>query len=171
MSNLNLLLPFLKSWLTFLKPLISNKRRNENYRILKVFQNKKDEYIAHIQIVSKSLAFYIRPEEILANDNFVEQFSARDVRTLTYLGYLGINNPRFKIMAQKLAMDNTIIFMLKKKGDINLTIKTATEIFQEPEIISNLPPSDACTIGYAVAEESFQMNKRSCLELRQKITG
>lgn len=45
-----------------------------------------------------------------------------------YLGYLGINSPKYKILAQRISEDNNIIFAIKKKGDKNIYTKTANEI-------------------------------------------
>jgi len=52
-----------------------------------VDESDDKEYIVTIQIINKSVTFRMKPEEILAKDALVDQFSPRDIRTLTYLGY------------------------------------------------------------------------------------
>lgn len=74
-----------------------------------------------IQIIGKATTFVAKPEELLMDDAIVDLFSPRDVRNLTYLGYLGINGPKYKILAQKLSeqADQTL-FAILKKGEKNI---------------------------------------------------
>ena len=89
----------------------------------------------------------------MANDHLVDQFSPRDIRALTYLGYLGVNGPKYKILAKKLSENEKITFVLKKKGEKKVFFKTADQIISETDIIPNLNSEDAKTIGYTVALE------------------
>ncbi len=124
------------------------------YKLVEVL-NKEDEYFVVIKLVEKNVTFQVKPEEILANDALVDKFSPRDIRTLTYLGYLGINSPKYKILAKRLSTDNDkIIFALKKKGANEIITKTADQISQEKDIILNLNSDDARTVGYIMASES-----------------
>ena len=119
-----------------------------------------EEFLVKIQLINRKLAFDKKPEDILADDEMVDQFSPRDIRTLTYLGYLGINEPKYKILAQRLSEENNQpIFALKKKGNKNIFIKTASEIANEHEILENLASKDAHIIGYTVANDSFNSEK------------
>lgn len=130
------------------------------YKLVEIIQ-EDDCYKVMIQVVNRNLTFQASPEEILANDALVDQFSPRDIRALTYLGYLGINSPQYKILAKTLSINNDkIIFTLKKKGDKNILTKTANEILNEKNIISNLNSNDAQIIGYTVATESIMEEKR-----------
>lgn len=139
------------------------------YRVTEIFQDEEGDYMVQVQIISKSLAFKARPEELLAKDNIVDQFSPRDVRTLTYLGYLGINSPKFKILAQRLSESNDkLIFAIKKKGHAKLIIKTADEIVTEKEILENLKPEDAHLVGYTFATEHVLDEKFEKQKLRGK---
>ena len=76
------------------------------YRIAEVTESEEKDYIVIIQIINKSVTFRMKPEEILAKDSLVDQFSPRDIRTLTYLGYLGVNSPKFEILAKRLSENN-----------------------------------------------------------------
>ena len=142
------------------------------YRVIEISQNDENEYIAKIQIINKNLTFKAQPEEILAKDTIVDQFSPRDIRTLTYLGYLGINNPKYKILAKRLSEnDKKIIFALKKKGQKKAIIKTANQIIQEKDIIDNLDSKDARLIGYALGSENTayeNLQKQQLLEENNK---
>ena len=96
----------LKKFWHEIKALNKHDTYTPSYRMTEIFQDEEGDYMVQVQIISKSLAFKARPEELLAKDDIVEQFSPRDVRTLTYLGYLGINSPKFTILAKRLSEDN-----------------------------------------------------------------
>lgn len=124
-------------------------------RISEICQDEEGQYLVNIQVINKNIAFTSKPEEILAKDSSVDQFSPRDIRTLTYLGYLGINSPKYQILAQRLAENNDqIVFAMRKKGDSSVIVKTAEQIRKEKDIIKNLSPEDAHRIGFTVGSES-----------------
>ena len=86
------------------------------YRIVEIIQEEDEEYSVKIQMINKSMIFTAKPEEILAKDEVIDQFSPRDVRTLTYLGYLSKNSPKYKILAHRLLEnDHRVVFILKGK--------------------------------------------------------
>jgi hypothetical protein len=131
------------------------------YRLEEIIRDKEEQYTVLVRVVNKHFTFKMKPEEILAEDKLVDQFSPRDIRTLTYLGYLGINAPKYKILAKRLSHENDkIIFALKKKGENKVIVKTADQILNEREILSSLNAEDAKTIGYTVGTESIYNEKR-----------
>ena len=125
------------------------------YRLLEILQDEDGEYTVSIQIINKSIVFSATPEEILAQDSLVDLFSPRDIRALTYIGYLSVNNPKYKILAQKLSQDSDkILFAIKKRGDKKVIVKTADEILREKEILDNMNAKDAHTVGYVVGNQT-----------------
>jgi hypothetical protein len=137
------------------------------YRIVEISQTKNEDYIVTIQLINKNITFNTKPEEILSNDDLVDNFSPRDVRTLTYLGYLSINNPKYKILAQRLSEENDkILFALQKRGDKNILVKTADEILREKEILDNLSAKDSHVVGYTVGSEGVLREKPQINELK-----
>lgn len=131
------------------------------YRVVAIEQDAEDEFTVTIQIINKNITFKAKPEEILAKDNLVDQFSPRDIRALTYLGYLGIHSPKYKVLAQRLSdKDNKLSFTIKHKGDKKIIVKTAGEIMKEKEILDNLNPNDAHLVGYTVGSEIASDEKR-----------
>lgn len=150
----------------FKKALVSLKEATQKttyapaYRVLEILKDEEDNYSVHIQLIGKSATFYAKPEEILAEDGLVDLFSPRDIRTLTYLGYLGVNAPKYKLLAKRLVEDNHIVFAIKKRGEKEILVKTSAQIFKEHEIIENMHPKDAETVGYAMAVESLQQEKK-----------
>lgn len=128
------------------------------YKLVEIRDEDK-EYTVVIKIVNKNITFDARPEEILANDHLVDQFSPRDIRALTYLGYLGINGPKYQILAKRLSQSEKITFLLKKKGEKKVIAKTADQIISETDIILNLNSEDAQIVGYTVALETINNEK------------
>lgn len=154
-----MIIMFLKKIFDLIKQINHESSYTPSYRVLELLQDEEDNYMVHVQIINKSLTFYSTPEEILVDDKLVNMFSPTDVRTLTYLGYLGINAPKYKILAQRMINDKKTVFIIKKLGDENIIIKTANEILTEHGIISNMLPKDASTIGYTVAVENNLKNE------------
>lgn len=148
-----------------LKISIQNGRKQNTYscRIIAIEKDKKENYLVITQLTNKSEIIKMKPEEILADDKLTDCFSPRDVRTLTYLGYLGINTPKYKILAQRLSQtDNHLIFALQERSSDTPIIKTASEISMNDEILSSLHPKDAHRVGYLSASE------RETIEAEQK---
>ncbi len=69
--------------------------------IVEEIYDDKDEKWVVVRVVGKSTIFKIRPNEILANDDLTETFGPKDVRTLTYLEYHNMNDPKYKIISEK----------------------------------------------------------------------
>ena len=97
-------------------------------------------------------------------------FSPRDVRTLTYLGYLDINSPKYRILAKRLSEnDNRMVFAIQKKGEKIPKIKTASEISQDKEILKHIDQHDAHMIGYTAASETMLDEQLAKEKLRNEI--
>ena len=142
---------------------IKNEREKDVYKPLYKLVDILEtdgQHVAVIKLLNKNVTFNATPEEILANDNLVDQFSPRDIRALTYLGYLGINSPKYKILARKLCENERINFILQKKGEKKVIVKTAAEIVSESNFIANMNSEDAKTVGYTMATEAVSEEKR-----------
>lgn len=156
----------LKAFSKHLKEERAKMRYLPTYKLAEIIQNDENDYTVVVQLVNKSSFFYAKPEELLADDKMVDLFSQRDIRALTYLGYLGINSPKYKILAKKLAAGtDKFVFAIKKKGDKNIITKTADQIINEKDIIASMHPEDAKTIGYTVATEDVLEEKKQIEEL------
>ena len=148
-----------KFWSNILKNLPKNTALTFKpiYRISGIEKDKHNDYKIIVQIIGKSTVFKMKPEEILANDKMTDQFSPIDVRTLTYLGYLDINSPKYRILAKKLSeKDNRMLFALHKKGEKKVHIKTASELSLDKEIINQIDQQDAHMIGFMAASDAIQ---------------
>lgn len=148
----------------------SQKQFQYNCHITAIEQDKHENYIATIQITNKRQIFKMRPEEILADDKLTDCFSQRDIRTLTYLGYLGINSPKYRILAQRLSeTDNRLVFAIKKRSDNNVIIKTAAELSADEEIIKSLDQKDAHMLGYTTGSEQTIVEKNEIGKLLKTL--
>lgn len=161
----------IKQFLQDIKLAIAESKTQTLYkcRIVAIEQNKDDDYIASIQIINKSQVLKMKPEEILADDDLTNCFSPVDVRALTYLGYLGINSPKYKILAQRLSeSDNRFIFALKEKGNAQPIIKTADEISANKDILHALDQQDAHMVGFTSASEREMIEKEHIKKLLEE---
>jgi hypothetical protein len=137
--------------------LLKENKAQPIYRVSALLENELGEYIAEVQITNKGHAFRMKPEEILANNEMTDKFSQRDIRTLTYLGYLGINSPQYQILAKHLSTkENKLIFLLKEKGKKSLIAKSAKEISVDETLLKGLKHRDAHMIGFVYANEQIQ---------------
>lgn len=158
-----------KHWQTITKQLSAQNPLvfKPSYRVASIEKNQHGDFEIVIQLIGKAITFRMKPEKILADDNMTDQFSPRDVRTLTYLGYLDINSPKYRILAQRLSEhDNRVRFAIHKKGDKKPQIKTASEISQDKEILKSIDQQDAHMIGYTVASERMLEEKREMEKLK-----
>lgn len=125
-----------------------------SYRLVEIVQKGDENFVVTIQVINKNITFQTKPEEILAEDNLVNQFSPTDIRALTYLGYLGINSPKYKILAKNLSVqDNSIIFTIKKKGEKEPISMKASDLAKDKNLLNNIHPNDAHIIGYTAGME------------------
>ena len=153
---------FIKLLVALKRKVKSNAEKNSykpKFRVTEIFE-KNDEHHVAIKAINKNITYTTKPEEILANDYLVDQFSPRDIRTLTYLGYLGMNAPKFKILAKKLSQSAQAIFLLKEKGGEKIITKTANQIINEEKIISHMSSEDAKSVGYTIAHEDLANEKK-----------
>lgn len=125
-----------------------------SYRLLEII-NDDDVYSIRVQVINKVQTFIIKPEDILSDDHFVNQFSPIDVRTMTYLGYLGINSPKYKVLAKRVAEQGDLVFVIKQKGKNDVVLKTSEEIIKDLDLLKNLSSNDISSIAYKESQEKL----------------
>lgn len=137
-------------------------------RIVDILQDENDDYFVEIQCIGKMGASKKRPEEILADDALTKQFSPIDVRTLTYLGYLGINAPQYKLLAQRLSENEKMTFAVYKKRENKLENKTANDILNDKSIMESLDQDDVAKVSYSAALNHIQERQENQRKIKQK---
>jgi len=131
------------------------------YRIVKIEKHEDGIYYVLVQLIGKNSLLKSEPEKLLADDKLVNSFSPTDIRTLTYLGYLGINSPKYKVLAKQLSEKNDqTLFAIHKKGEKTYQVITAEEISKNQEIINGLTQKEAHMIGFSTAIEQSIIEKR-----------
>ena len=134
-----------------------------SHRVVGHHKNKHGKYEVTIHLIGKPVSFDILPEEILAKDNWIESFSKKDIRALTYLANENLKNPVHELVGQRFVRNlNQFFFKLKHGITHEETEKSAEEISADPQIIKSLDPLDAHKIGYVTANEQIKRDKLSC---------
>ncbi len=162
----------MKKLTQILQTLLNSFRNNNHsrYRVIEIFQDEHEDYFATIQLTGKNQVMQMKTEDILSNDSLTDSFSPRDIRTLTYLGYLSINSPKYRILAQRLSeKDSRLLFAVQEKGKSTVTMKTADEISNDKEVIHNLDQKDAHLVGFAKGSENIVNEKRQLEQARKLI--
>lgn len=146
----------LQTFTNLTKELVLLKSSGHAYRVVSINLDECNNYVATIQVIGKGQVFTMKPEEILANDDLTNLFSQMDIRMLTYLGYLGINSPKYKILAQRLYQnDEKILFAIAERGKRDHLVKTAEEISLDEKMLNQLDQKDAHLVGYTCATEQI----------------
>lgn len=139
----------------------SNGVYRATYRIVQIEKNLDGEYYIMVQVINKNLTFKAAPEELLADDKMVNSFSPTDIRNLTYLGYLGINSPKYKILAKRLSEDSEqMVFAVQKRGEKDYQLVTANEISKDENILHGLSQEDAHMVGMTTGNEQSIIEKQ-----------
>jgi hypothetical protein len=162
--------------LTTLRHTIKQLMKNESgcyraaYRVVDIEQDEDGEYFVVVQIIGKSISYKAKPEKLLADNKIVNLFSPVDIRNLTYLGYLGINAPKYKILAKQLSQDATqTLFAIHKKGEKGHKIVTANEISTNEELLHGLNQNDAHMVGFTTATEQREVERREVEKLKKQL--
>jgi hypothetical protein len=138
-------------------------------RIVEIFQDQHKDYFVVVQTIGKSITFKMKPEKILANDKLTNQFTPVDIRSLTYLGYLGINSPQYKVLAERFSEDGNALFAVVKKGEKEAVVKTAAEVLADKKILTRLDKEDISRISFFAASETNVSTRSISQETDSKI--
>lgn len=158
----------LKSIYHALADLVKSDGVQHQYRVVAINRDDKENIMATVQLVGKGQVFKLKPEDILSNDELTCSFSQTDIRMLTYLGYLSIHSPKYRILAQRLSeKDNKILFAIQKHGEQLPQIKSAGDITANMDIIDKLTQRDAHIIGYTLANEQAMEDQIKIQEYRK----
>lgn len=140
------------------------------YRIVNIEQDEDDNYTVTIQLIGKNVVQTMAPEQLLADDKMVNQFSPTDIRALTYLGYLDMNAPQYKILAKQLSQNHDqTLFALKKRGEKQPDVLTADEISKNEDLIHGLSQKEAHMIGMTTANEQSVIEEKQKQQLREQL--
>lgn len=121
----------------------------EAYKIIEV----KNPLELRIHIVGTGKEFNCSPKEVVANDQFLEGFSKKDIRAITYLACAEDKESRIKILEQSFSEKLKKFIFRFKFGD-QIVEKSSAEISANSMLLNKLSPKDAHCIGYVFGSES-----------------
>lgn len=143
-------------------------RKEATYRLVEV-EDKEGKCILTLQVIGKAITLQSSPEEILANDTWLDCFSPKDVRTITYYGTKGLHSSKKKITAKSLSAGSSeTVFEVKDIRKGSITQKTAGEISSDLEFLRDLTPEEAHQIGYVAAEDLRNAEKLQMEALKKE---
>ena len=126
------------------------------YRIINIENNDSERTKLIVNIVGTGKNIEFMPEELAGDDQILEGFSKKDVRTIIYYACANLNKPKYKIIANTFCEKlKKIFFSIKKYNSNELSKKTAEEISASPAILSSMSSEDAHRIGYIYGSESI----------------
>lgn len=131
------------------------KKINTIYRIVDVKKNTSGSASLQVQVIGRSTFIECSPQEILADDNLLEGFSKKDIRTITYYACQPSTKPKFKLLAQEF-LEDKLVFKLKNLDSNEVIIKSAGDILLDKNIIDSLSKEDARSISFAAGYEHSQ---------------
>lgn len=140
------------------------------YRIINIENNDHERTKLTVNIVGTGKNIQFIPEELAGDDQLLEGFSKKDVRTIIYYACANINKPKYKIIANTFCEKLRKMFFSIKKYDSNeLANKTAEEISANLSVLSSLSSEDAHRIGYTYGSENILRESEEKYKL-QSIT-
>lgn len=139
------------------------------YRLVEVKEEKEGQYNLIIQVIGRATTLTASTEEILANDAWIECFSSKDIRTITYYATKALHTNKKRIVVQAFSIDtNQTLFDIKDIKTGQIIQKTATEILMDSHLLHELTPEEAHRVGYVASEESRNMEKLKLAESRAR---
>lgn len=139
-------------------------RTNNQFRILDIIDDPNQFCQIKVQVVGTDKTPYWLALDIVADDDLLEGFSKKDIRTITYHACEDKKKPKFKLLSCHFSeTNNSTIFNFKQFASDGILKKTSTEIASQKNIINEMNSSDAHTIGYMRAYEE-SIKERAWLE-------
>jgi predicted AAA+ superfamily ATPase len=138
------------------------------YRVVDMETEKSGKVSLVIQVCGKHITFKMTPQEVLADDNLLEGFSKKDIRSITYLA-CSDKKPKSKIVLQEFCEKlNKIVFGIRHPGKTEILKKTANEISLDSSLIKDLTPEEAHMIGYTAADENSADQAEALKQLKKQ---
>lgn len=143
------------------------------YRIIDIKEDNVNNTSLVVQVTGKATVFEISAKEIAADNNMLEGFSKRDVRTITYLASKETNLlSQYEVIEQNICTEsNEVLFSLKQKFNPEIITKSAKQISLDKKLVNSLKPEVALNIGFIVGTESVINEKDEIRKISSYNTG
>lgn len=127
----------------------SQRVQEDTFRIIDVKHAQFSKCKLLMQVIGKSITFECTPKEILSDDTFLESFSKKDIKTITYIANLKNQKPEYKIISQEFCEKfNRMLFKIKNQESNEWILKSAAEISLDKTLINRFSCEDIQAISY-----------------------
>lgn len=158
---------YFASIISLVTELRADVENRPSYRIIEIIESPQNICTVKINIVGKQNIFICSPVEIAAHDGFLEGFSKKDIRTITYLATRAICAPTIEILEQRIdPSTNEMLFRLANKNKNQIFEKSATEIAKNIKLLERMTPQDAKIIGFAICAKSYDQESKELEQLK-----
>ncbi|OGT38578.1 MAG: hypothetical protein A3F11_04825 [Gammaproteobacteria bacterium RIFCSPHIGHO2_12_FULL_37_14] len=141
------------SWLTWLvlsfKEFIVDTSSKSQYEILDLYECGKTGFIKIIiqlsgrHIIEKNLS------DVIIDNNFLEGFDKKSIRTLTYIATVEKLRPDYSVVVQSLGSEvDDYILEIRSRHNEQIVKKSPSEISKDKSLLSKFSSADANQIGY-----------------------
>jgi hypothetical protein len=137
---------------------IKQVHQDAAYKVINI-ENTDKNTILTIQISAKNTVFKATPQEIIEQDNFLESFSKKDIRLISYLAFNAKPKKARIVMQEFCEPIRKNIFSILHPDEEKILKLTAGEITVDKKVLNSLVPDDALMVGYLLADESFSTEK------------
>lgn len=154
-------------WLIVQYQNLQQQSQQDAYRIVNQETNDKGHMRLVVQIVGKSITFKASPEELAADDQILERFSRKDVRTITYYACKEIKKPKARIIFQEFREKlNKMIFGIYHRDSQNVEERTSDQISLDKDLLNEMSQEEAHLVGYTTASEQILSEKEQIQKLQ-----
>lgn len=150
---------------------LQQQTKQDAYRIVDQ-ETENGETRLTIQVIGKSITFKAKPEELAADDQIMERFSRKDVRTITFYACHAEKRPRARIVFQEFREKlNKMIFGIRKPHSETIIEKTAAQISLDKNLLNQMSQEEAHLIGYTTATEQMVLEKAQLEKLKSQASS
>lgn len=138
------------NWLgKMLKEFLAEKIEKSEYEILELFECSKTGFTKAVIKLSGRHTIEKYISDIVVDNDFLEAFDKKTIRTLTYMATVERLKPDYSVIGQQLGEEaDDYILQIHSRSDHKNIDKTLAEIVKDKTLLSRLSPIDANRIGY-----------------------
>lgn len=141
------------SWMEWfalsLKEFVQEAKAKPEYEIMDIYECPKTGFtkaeikLSGRHIIEKNIS------DIITDNNLIEGFDKKTIRTLTYMATVERMKPDYSIVVQQLGCEvDDYILEIKSRNGKTVANKTPSEMSKDKPLLSKFSPIDANRIGY-----------------------
>lgn len=137
-------------WLyVMFKEFISETATQSQYEVADIYECKKTGFTKAVIKLSNRHVVEKNISDIVINNEFIENFDNKTIRTLTYMATVERLKPDYSIVVQQMTNEvDDYILEIKSKNDCTTLKKSPSEITKDKVLIAKFNPVEANRIGY-----------------------